>query len=132
MSYLWVLLFLPLVGQAYGQEVITVNSTTPCFLNNTAGIHMWENCGADEDWLSFALLPWEWVTGGFFSMILVAILVLMVYIKYQKAIYPIVIGLIFLPISFAFFPDTFLIWALVMSSVAGGILVFYIIKRQTD
>ena len=132
MNYLWILLLLPMMGQAYAQQTIIVNQTTPCFLNYTAGTHLWENCCADEDFLSFALLPWEWVTGGYFSMLVVAMIVLMVYIKYQKAIYAIVIGIIFLPISFQFFPAVFLTWALVMSAVAGGILIFYIIKKQTD
>ena len=124
--YLMLLAFLtvPFLSDAYAQQVITVNSTTPCFLNATAGIHMWENCGADEDFISFALLPFEWITGGYFSMILISVLILAVYIKYHKAIYAVAIGVVFIPISFQFFPDQFwgFIVILVVLGVAAGII----------
>ena len=124
--YLLLLAFLtiPFLSDAYAQQVITVNSTTPCFLNATAGIHMWENCGADEDFISFALLPFEWITGGYFSMILISVIILAVYIKYHKAIYAVAIGVVFIPISFQFFPDQFwgFIIILVVLGVAAGII----------
>ena len=126
MNYYWLILLLiiPSVSDAFAQQVITVNSTTPCFLNATAGIHMWENCGADEDFVSFALLPFEWITGGYFSMILISIIILAVYMKYQKAIYAVAIGVVFIPISFQFFPDQFwgFIVILVVLGVAAGII----------
>ena len=126
MNYYWLILLLivPSVNDAFAQEVITVNSTTPCFLNATAGIHMWENCGAGEDFVSFALLPFEWITGGYFSMILISVLILAVYIKYHKAIYAVAIGVVFIPISFQFFPEQFwgFIIILVVLGVAAGII----------
>lgn len=117
---------------AYAQEIIIVNETTPCFLNYTAGIDMWENCGADEDFINFAILPFEWITGGFFSMILVSIIILMVYIKYQKVIYPVIIGILFLPISFQFFPSTFLVWAMIMMALGVMAGIWFLVKRQTE
>lgn len=122
---------LGVVPPSFAQEVITVNSTSPCFLNYTAGVHMWEDCGYDEDYLEAALLPWEWITGGNFSMILAGIFVMFTYIKYHKAIYPILIGVFMLPISFFVFPDSFLSWAAVMAFVTIGILIWYVYIRQT-
>jgi len=118
-------------SMAFAQVVVDVNQTTPCFLNYSAGIDLWENCGIRDDYLTFALLPWEWITGGNFSMVLVSILSLMTYIKYHKAIYPLVIGIMFLPISYFAFPDSFLTFSLLMAGALLGILVWYIFVKQT-
>src|SRR3990167_7424282 len=88
-----VLALLPL-NSAFAQQVVSVNQTTACFLNYSAGIDLWKNCGLDDDYIQTALLPWEWITGGNFSLIIVSIFVLVSYIKYHKAIYPIIIGII--------------------------------------
>lgn len=119
------------IQYAFAQEIITVNQTTPCFLNYTAGADLWSNCGFDTDYLSASILPFEYVTGGLFSMIIVSVLIGAVYIKYQKAIYPILIGVMFLPMSFFLFPESFVIWAVLMAFLAMGILVWYIFVRQT-
>ena len=118
------------IQPVFAQETIIVNQTTPCFLNATAGIHMWQNCGADEDFIKFALLPFEWITGGYFSMILISVLILAVYIKYQKAIYPVAIGVVFIPIAFQFFPGQFwgFIVILIVMGVASGII--WMIREQ--
>jgi len=119
------------VPYAHAQVVVDVNQTTPCFLNYSAGLDLWENCGIRDDYITFALLPWEWITGGNFSMVLVSILSLMTYIKYHKAIYPLVIGVMFLPISYFAFPDEFLTFSLLMAGALLGILVWYIFIKQT-
>jgi len=116
---------------AYAQETITVNQTTPCFLNYTAGADLWMNCGFDTDYLAASVLPFEYVTGGLFSMIVVSVIIGAVYLKYQKAIYPILIGVMFLPMSFVLFPESFVIWAIIMAFLAMGILVWYVFVRQT-
>jgi len=128
-----VLAFIPIsaLPNAQAQVVVDVNQTTPCFLNYTAGIDLWENCGIRDDYLDFALLPWEWITGGNFSMVLVSILSLMTYIKYHKAIYPLVIGVMFLPISYFVFPDSFLVFGLLMAGALFGIFIWYIFIKQT-
>ena len=121
-----------LYQQVYAQT-ITVNGSTPCFMNYTAGMDLWRQCGFDQDYITFAMLPWEWITGGFFSMILVSIIILIVYQKYQKVIYPILIGVSFLPISYTLFPSVFLAWSMVMTGVGLGILVWYgFIKQSKD
>ena len=120
-----------LIGFAYGQEVITVNETTPCFLNYTAGVEIWDNCGFDEDYLSAAILPFEYITGGYFSMIIVSVLLGAIYITYKEAIYPIMIGIVFLPISFFLFPETFIVWSVIMAFLGLGILVWYVYVKQT-
>lgn len=119
------------IQTAYGQEIITVNQTDPCFLNYTAGPELWQNCGFDDDYLTFSLLGWEWVTGGYFSMIVVGIFTMFSYIKYHKMIYPVMIGVLFLPISFFLFPDTFVVWGVLMAFVGIGVLVWYIFIKQT-
>ena len=119
------------ITPAFGQESITVNSTTPCFLNYTAGSEMLSNCGYGDDFLSASLLPWEWITGGNFSMLIAGIFVLFTYIKYHKAIYPVLIGTMMLPISFFVFPDSFLSFAVIMAFVTVGILIWYVYIRQT-
>ena len=121
----------PFIQDVYAQS-ITVNATTPCFLNYTAGIHMWQNCGIQDDWLAMTLLPFEWVTGGYFTMIIVAIIILMVYIKYQKTIYAIVIGMVFFPLSYAFFPSDWMSFVVVMVGLSIGVMIYFGIKRNTD
>ena len=110
---------------------IDVNETTPCFLNETAGAEVWINCGFTTDYLKAALLPWEWITGGWFSMILVSLFIGITYIKYQKIIYPLAIGIIFLPISFVLFPAQFTSFAMILAIMGIGFLIAYIYIKQT-
>ena len=128
---LLMLLAVPITGTAFAQVNITVNVTTPCFLNTTAGYQMLQNCNAKDDWLKFALLPFEWVTGGYFSLILVSVLILAVYLKYHKTIYPILIGIMFIPISIALFPESWVNIALILAAVSAGILIFKAVFKQT-
>src|SRR5437867_11712507 len=96
-------------------QIIHVNSTNaPCFLNYTAGADMWRQYGFDKDYIKASLGPWQWITDGWFSMILVSVLVGMTYLKYHKAIYALLIGSVFLPISYGLFPEVFLSWAIIM------------------
>lgn len=120
-----------IVQSAYAQTTIPVNQTTPCFLNYTAGPDLWRNCGADVDYLNFALLPFEWITGGLFSMIFVSVVIGMVYIIYHKALYAILIGLVFLPLSYAYFPQVFVIWAMVMAGFGLLATLYIIITGRT-
>tara|TARA_B110000881_G_C18252620_1_gene354041 strand:+ start:137 stop:442 length:306 start_codon:yes stop_codon:yes gene_type:complete len=99
-------------------------------MNMTAGAQMWKNCGASDDYLDFALAPFEYITGGYFSMILVTIFIIMSYIKYHTVLYPMLIGLLFLPVSFTLFPDTFLTYAITLFVVGtGGLLAWILIWR---
>lgn len=117
---------------AYAQEtIIPVNQTTPCFLNYTAGIQMMRNCGFGDDYLEAIVAPFEWITGGWFSMILVSLFVIISYVKYHKAVYPILIGIFFLPISYFAFPEEFLTFAILVAGMTFGILVWYIYIKQT-
>ena len=123
-------------NEVYAQSTVTITgdeSLQPCFLNMTAGASMWSNCGANEDYFDFALMPFEYITGGYFSMILVTIFVIMSYVKYHTVLYPIIIGLLFIPISYTFFPEVFLTYALVLIAVAfGGLLARMIIWRTRN
>lgn len=116
---------------AFGQTEINITETTPCFLNYSAGIDMWENCGFDEDFIAAALLPFEWVTGGIFSMIIVVILIFMTYMKYRTVMYPIAIGIIFLPISYFQFPDVFISYALVLTGIGVAAMIYTALVIRT-
>ena len=123
-------------NEAYAQSTVTIigdESTQPCFLNMTAGASMWDNCGADDDYLDFALMPFEYITGGYFSMILVTIFIIMAYIKYHNVLYPILVGLLFIPISYTFFPEVFLTYAVTLVAIAfTGLLARMIIWRTRN
>ena len=138
--YLYILLAILAVSfvsnEAYAQNTVTIigdETLQPCFLNMTAGAQMWKNCGADEDYLTFALMPFEYITGGYFSMILVIIFIIISYIKYHTVLYPMLIGLLFLPVSYTFFPDTFLVYALTLFGVGiAGLIAYMIIWRTRN
>ncbi len=112
-------------------QIIQVNETTPCFMNFTAGAQIFQNCGFGDDYIAAALLPWEWITGGYFSLILVSLFIMMSYIKYHKAVYPLLIGITFLPVAFFLFPDVFMTFAFIMMIVTTTILAWYIYNKQT-
>ena len=121
-------------NEVYAQSTVTITgdeSLQPCFMNMTAGAEMWNNCGANEDYLDFALMPFEYITGGYFSMIIVTIFVIMAYIKYHNVLYPMLIGLMFLPISYTFFPDVFLVYAVALFAVGGGSALVYVVLWRT-
>lgn len=120
-----------LIVPVYAQVTIPVNQTVPCFLNYSAGADLWENCGVSEDYLQFSLMGWEWVTGGYFSMIVVSLFIGTTYIKYQKASYPLLIGVMFLPASYFLFPEVFLTWAIILSIFTAGIFIWYAFIKQT-
>ena len=136
--YLYILLAIIAVSfvsnEAYAQSTVTIigddPNLQPCFMNMTAGAQLWKNCGASDDYLDFALAPFEYITGGYFSMILVTIFIIMSYIKYHTVLYPMLIGLLFLPVSFTLFPDTFLTYAITLFAVGtGGLLAWILIWR---
>jgi len=101
-------------------------------MNFTRGANIWLDCGIQQDYLRFALLPWEWITGGYFSLVFATVLILFTYIKYHKAIYPLMIGLIMIPVSFFLFPDPFISTAFILGvGVAGTGYLIYMLTRQT-
>lgn len=135
---IWLVLFVialssgPLViDSAFAQTEIDVGQTQPCFMNYTAGAEMWKNCDFAGDPVGATLLGFEWVTGGLFSMIVVVLIVVMVYIKYHTVIYPIAIGIVMLPTSYFLFPDVFMSYAFVMAAVAIAGLIYTIIVIRT-
>lgn len=113
-------------------QVINVNASSPCWMNVTAGIDMLQNCGFGKDWLSASIAPWIWITGGWVSMIIASILILMSYMKYKKAIYPIGIGVSFLPISYFLFPAQFISFAVIIGFVGIGLIIAWAIVSQTN
>lgn len=120
-----------IMDQAYAQTTIDVGETQPCFMNYTAGSEMWQNCDFAGDPVGATMLGFEWVTGGLFSMIIVALIVIMVYIKYHTVIYPIAIGIIMLPTSYFLFPDIFMSFALIMAGVGIAALIYGVIIIRT-
>jgi hypothetical protein len=123
-----------ILESAYAQSSINVTAVQPCFLNYTAqGIEMWQNCGMDTDYLRATTLGFDWVTGGLWPLIVVTVLIVMTYLKYQNGIYPLAIGVIFLPIAGAYFPDEFISYAIIIGAViAAGAIIKMLIKQTTD
>src|SRR3972149_6020940 len=113
-------------------QIINVNQTDPCFLNMSAGADMWENCGYGEDYLQAMLLPWEWISGGYFSMVFVSLIVMVTYIKYHKAIYPIIVGILFIPISYFLFPNQFIMIAFIFGiGIPAGVFVITMLMHRS-
>lgn len=90
-----------------------------------------KNCDARGQWLEFSLVGWQWVTGGNLSAMIAATLILSTWIKYRTAIYPIFIGIIFLPLTYFLFPTEFLTFAMVLAAIAVGIAIWWALVRQT-
>ena len=116
---------------AFAQSV-SVNATTPCFLNYSAGVQMWENCGMGDDFLQTSLIGLEWVTGGYFSLILAGVFILFTYIKYHKAIYPVVVGIAFIPLAIFLVPDDWLFTVIVLMGIAFFAAGFKAVKNHTS
>ena len=115
---------------AFAQS-ITVNSTTPCWQNYTAYAQMWRNCGITTDWLQTIIMPWQYATGGYISLFIASILILFTYIKYQKVVYPLLIGTLMLPISIALFPGSWINFGTLMGSIALGFLIIHVFLQKT-
>lgn len=120
-----------LLPDAFAQT-INVTATEPCFLNYTAGVQMWANCGMDEDYIQGALIGFEWVTGGWFSLILAIILILFTYIKYHKTIYPMIVGIAFIPIIIFLVPGTWQTPVLILVGLVLGFAAYKIFKNHTS
>lgn len=122
---------MPSVNEATAQTSVQVDPTTPCFLNFNSTHQMWDRCNAEEDFLDFALIGWEYGTGGYFSMMIVGMFVLITYIKYHNPLYPMMVGTMFLPVSYLLFPDVFVTFALIMVIAVVGIFIWYAFVKQT-
>lgn len=129
---IFAVILLSVLPTAFAQQIIPVNETQPCFLNATATWHILENCNARQDPMKWVLSGWEWISGGYFTMILVTILIISVYAKYHEVIYVVYIGLVYLPIAYFVFPVQFVSWAIIMSFVGIGILIWYAMIRQSE
>ena len=119
------------VQPAYAQT-INVTQTEPCFLNYTAGYQILDNCGFDEDYLEASVLGFDYVTGGYFSMILAGVIIVAVYIKYHEPMYAIIAGMAFVPVTLFLFPEVFLNFVAVMLVIAAAAGIFYLIKQVTS
>ena len=116
---------------AHGQT-ITVPEASPCWENATAkGIEIWKNCGLGTDYIATATLGFDWVLGGNLAMAVVGVLMLAVYMRYHVAVYPMLIGIMFLPVAWFLFPDSFITFGLILTSVGIGIAIWVIFVKQT-
>jgi hypothetical protein len=136
LNYLLILLVIGLsplvIDSAYAQSSLNVTESIPCFLNYTSnGLETLQNCGFAEDPIRFVTMPFDWVTGGLFPLIVISVLIIMTYLKYQTGIYPIAIGVMWLPFSAWAYPDEFISYALVIASIIGAGAVLNAIIKQT-
>ena len=113
------------------QTTVDVAQTTPCFMNYTASTAMWENCGFEEDFIKATLMPFEWVMGGYFTLVIVSILIIITYMKYQTVIYPLAIGIVMLPISSWAFPEMVVGYGLILGAVGITAVIKIIVFKQT-
>lgn len=128
---------------AYAQSSINVTESVPCFLNYTGssyvtsnnsartGLQMMQNCGFETDFIAATTVSFDWVTGGLFPFIVVTVLIVMTYLKYQTGIYPVAIGIVFLPFAAWAFPDEFISYAIAIAAVIGAGAVLNAIIKQT-
>lgn len=131
--YIFLLFLVPFIfQQANAQIGINVTQSDPCFLNYTAGVDMWRNCGFGTDFMKAALLPFEWVTGGLFSIIIVVVLCIMTYVKYHTIIYPITIGLVMLPISWFVLPDQFITFGFLALIIGIAATIWSVVVQRTN
>ncbi len=113
------------------QTIVVVNGTQPCFENYTNFMNIFQNC-MGNDYLKGVMVGWQWATGGYISMMFIAILVAFTYIKYHKAIYPIIVGTSCLPVAFFLFPSMFLTVALIFTVIGLTCLGVWIYISQTN
>ena len=105
---------------SYAQTEFTTDSAQPCFMNYTAGVQMWENCGFDRDFIGATTAGFMYVTGGWFAVALVSVLILAVYVKYQNGLYAMIIGVFFFAFSTQIFPDEWVSFGFVIAAVIVG------------
>ena len=116
---------------SYAQTTVDVTETTPCFMDYSAGINMWKNCGFEDNFLKATLMPFEWVMGGYFTLVVVSVLIIITYMKYQTVIYPLAIGVIMLPISAWAFPEMVIGYGLILAAVGITGIFKHILFSQT-
>lgn len=122
----------PLFIDAHAQFEINVTESDPCFDNyNLTGIELLQDCGLDTDYMATVVYPFEWVTGGLFSMLIVVILIIMTWVKYHTPLYPLLIGVVMLPTSAYLFPDLFVSFGFILAIVSIGGIIWYIMTQRT-
>lgn len=128
------LFLIPFISDSYAQSTLNVTESTPCFMNYTAtGLEFIQGCRLGEDYIAATTAGFDWVSGGLWPMIVVSVLIIMTYVKYQNGIYPLAIGIVFLPIAGNFFPDQFISMAVVIAAViAAGAFITMLIKQTRD
>lgn len=116
---------------AYGQSV-DVTEPEPCWQDYTKGTDIFTDCGIEDDFLAFATTPFEYATGGFFSMLLITMLIIATYLKYHKAIYPMVLGTLYFPSVYFLFPPHYVTFAITLMAVGYAIMLYYVMMHQTN
>lgn len=115
---------------AYAQVDVGEDAVgTPCW--ESGELNLFESCGYKDDYLEAAAAPWVWVTGGYFGMIMVSLFVLIAYIRFRNWVYPSLVGVMYLPVSYFMFPEHFVGYAIILMFVAIGIAIWVTMVRQT-
>jgi hypothetical protein len=90
-----------------------------------------KNCGFKDDFLKAVIMPFEWVMGGYFTLVIVSILIIITYMKYQTVIYPLAIGIVMLPISSWAFPEMVIGYGIILFAVGVTGVIKIIMFKQT-
>ena len=125
------MLLLLIMMPAFAQD-ITIPESEPCFMHFENGTSIWTECGIQDDFLTFALTPFEYTTGGYFSILLISVMVLISYLKYHKAIYPMMIGILYFPSVYFLFPPSYVSFAMTFMAIGYGLMIWFVFVRQTS
>ena len=127
------LFLIPFVSESvFAQSSLNVTQTPPCFMNYTAtGLELLQGCNYDGDFIEATTVGFEWVSGGLWPVIIVSVLIIMTYVKYHNGIYPLAIGIVFLPIAGNYFPDDFINMSIIIGAViAAGALIGILMRNR--
>lgn len=94
---------------------------------------MLQQCNFENDYLDTVTVGFDYVTGGLLPVVIVSVIIVGTYLKYQTGIYPLAIGVAFLPFAAFLFPEDFINYSIIISAVIGaGAVVNAIIKQTKD
>lgn len=117
---------------AYGQDMIQIEDKEFCLKdNNLTMAEKLKACGIKRDWLQFTVIGWEWLTGGLFSILVLALLIGLVYAATKSSLYTLLVGTAWLPAAWSWFPSSFLYVLFIMIGVYVVYAIWQGMLRRT-
>ena len=120
----------PFAPVVVGDDInLNTEDNQPCFLqkyNHTVDII--EECGFYDDWLNAVFAPLNYITGGMFLPFMVGITMFVVWLTYGKLMYPVIVGVAFLPVIGTLFPADIIIKTVMLVAAGIGLLLIYTLR----